>query len=340
MELINSSKVVPPEVKGWNWGAFMFSWIWGIFNNVWIALLCLIPGVHLVMCWILGFKGNDWAWQNKDWPSVEAFHAYQRKWAFWGTMGFIALLVLFLIIPFGLMGWKLSTEMPQVKAMIDDFNPHRKWANLALATAESNERCYREIGRPLQVHGNVYVAHDRNQQVSEMSIPVRGPNGSGVVYVRTKGDPRSNNFTMERAEVQSGRNKQHFLLSTSNVQTSERNDLRMQAAEQSQIAFSDRPPAGTADAEELYKEVLGRVEQDPTVKKLLGSQIQYRVDKAAVNQHGPMGTADFRVELNGNGNSGMLEIKGIRSMNEWVATGANLEVKTPTGSETLRFGDD
>ena len=37
-----SSAVVPKEVHGWNWGAFLLNWIWGIGNNVWLALLALI----------------------------------------------------------------------------------------------------------------------------------------------------------------------------------------------------------------------------------------------------------------------------------------------------------
>lgn len=339
MQLMNSDKPVPPEVKGWNWGAFIFGWIWGIFNNCWISLLCLIPGVHLVMMWILGFKGNDWAWQNKDWPSVEAFHEYQRKWAFWGVAGWGTLVLLCLVIPFGLMGWKLSTEMPQVREIIDDFNPHKRFCNIALATAESNERCYREVGTPMQVQGNVYVAHDRNKQIAEMAIPVRGPKGQGTLYVRAQGDPRSASFKMEKAQFQSGGSGNRFLLSTNGVQPTERTDLQMVRAERSQNSFADRMPAGTADAEDLFKEILGRIESDETVEKLLGSKIAYRMKSANVNQHGPMGTADFKVQLSGNGNEGALDIQGIRSMNEWVATEATLEVKTPTGSETLKFGD-
>ncbi|MCK5641018.1 MAG: hypothetical protein KAJ19_09485, partial [Gammaproteobacteria bacterium] len=49
---------IPPEISGWNWGAFLLSWIWGIGNSVWIALLCLIPCVGFVMAFVLGAKGN------------------------------------------------------------------------------------------------------------------------------------------------------------------------------------------------------------------------------------------------------------------------------------------
>lgn len=76
--------VVPSEVKGWNWGAFLLSWIWGLGNNVYIALLSLIPFVGIVMVFVLGAKGSEWAWQNKKWESVEHFKRVQRTWAYWG----------------------------------------------------------------------------------------------------------------------------------------------------------------------------------------------------------------------------------------------------------------
>jgi len=45
---------LPPEIKGWNWGAFFLSWIWGLGNGTYIALLCLIPFVNIVMIFIPG----------------------------------------------------------------------------------------------------------------------------------------------------------------------------------------------------------------------------------------------------------------------------------------------
>ena len=78
---------IPNEIKGWSWGAFFFCWIWGIFNRVWIALFCLIPYVGVVMQFIVGVKGNEWAWQSKKWDSIEHFKKTQRKWALWVVIG-------------------------------------------------------------------------------------------------------------------------------------------------------------------------------------------------------------------------------------------------------------
>ncbi len=73
---------VPEEIKGWNWGAFWLNWIWGIGNNVWIALLafCLPLIWHIV----LGVKGNEWAWQHRQFDSVEQFKQTQAVWSKWG----------------------------------------------------------------------------------------------------------------------------------------------------------------------------------------------------------------------------------------------------------------
>ena len=75
---------IPIEITGWNWGAFLLSWIWGASNKVWISLLCLIPYVGFVMVFVLGVKGNEWAWRNKRWDSIEHFQRTQRAWAWWG----------------------------------------------------------------------------------------------------------------------------------------------------------------------------------------------------------------------------------------------------------------
>ena len=79
---------VPEEVKGWSWGAFGLTWIWGICNSVWIALLCLIPFFNLAWAIVLGVQGNEWAWRNKKWDSIEHFKSTQRSWNIAGIVVF------------------------------------------------------------------------------------------------------------------------------------------------------------------------------------------------------------------------------------------------------------
>jgi hypothetical protein len=94
---MEATTAAPAEVKRWNWGAFLLTWIWGIGNQVWIALLALIPLVGLVMMFVLGAKGNEWAWEKRRWDSVESFHSTQRKWAIAGLIVWAAGIVLWIV---------------------------------------------------------------------------------------------------------------------------------------------------------------------------------------------------------------------------------------------------
>ncbi len=76
-------------VKKWNWGAFLLTWIWGLGNKTYIALLGLIPVVNLVMAFVLGAKGSEWAWKNKKCGSAEQFTRIQGLWTAFGW-GFFA----------------------------------------------------------------------------------------------------------------------------------------------------------------------------------------------------------------------------------------------------------
>jgi len=88
---VSWSGVVPDGIKGWSWGAFFLNWIWAIGNRTWIGLLAFIPYVGLIMAIVLGFKGREWAWKNKEWESVEHFNRVQKKWSYWGVgiFGFV-----------------------------------------------------------------------------------------------------------------------------------------------------------------------------------------------------------------------------------------------------------
>jgi len=88
---------IPYEIRGWNWGAFFLNWIWGIGNNSLIALLCLVPIVNLVMIFVCGAKGNEWAWRNKRWQSIEHFKRVQKNWATVGLILFVIGIIIYII---------------------------------------------------------------------------------------------------------------------------------------------------------------------------------------------------------------------------------------------------
>lgn len=97
--------IIPPEIKGWNWGAFGITLIWGIYYGAWVVLwgllLGLIPLVGILWQVYVGIKGNEWAWRKNRWQSVEEFMAAQNKWKPWGIVFFILsfLPLIFSVLP-------------------------------------------------------------------------------------------------------------------------------------------------------------------------------------------------------------------------------------------------
>src|SRR3989304_8812745 len=93
---------VPGELRDWNWGAFLFGWIWAIGNNRFdmavyglaVYTLSFLLGplgwlAQLAISIILGMKGNEWAWQNKKWRSIEHFKKTQKTGLKWGRVASI-----------------------------------------------------------------------------------------------------------------------------------------------------------------------------------------------------------------------------------------------------------
>lgn len=93
---IEQTENMPTEIKGWNWGAFFLTWIWGIGNRSYLTFLAFVPLVgFFIMTPVSGVFGNQWAWENKKWDSVEHFKKTQRKWAHWGLFFWLSLLVIY-----------------------------------------------------------------------------------------------------------------------------------------------------------------------------------------------------------------------------------------------------
>ncbi len=82
----NHEEIVPEEILGWNWGAFLMPWLWMWPNQVWYGLFCFVPHGWWLMAIALGAKGNEWAWKSRPWRSIEQFKAHQRGWAIAGIL--------------------------------------------------------------------------------------------------------------------------------------------------------------------------------------------------------------------------------------------------------------
>ncbi|MGZ0655170.1 cytochrome c oxidase assembly factor Coa1 family protein [Coraliomargarita sp. W4R53] len=107
---------IPQEIKGWNWGAFFLNFFWGIGNSSYFALLMCVPFVNFFVPFILGAKGNQWAWQNRRWIDVQHFKRTQRKW---GITGFLLVGVgfpaFFLLIMSTLKGEAFELAVKEIK---------------------------------------------------------------------------------------------------------------------------------------------------------------------------------------------------------------------------------
>lgn len=96
---LGKDSVVPPEIKGWNWGAFFFQWVWGLANASYLTFIVFVPVLNWVWVFVNGAKGNEWAWRGKKWESIEHFKRTQKIWSriAWA----IVLFVLFVAIVAG-----------------------------------------------------------------------------------------------------------------------------------------------------------------------------------------------------------------------------------------------
>lgn len=84
---------LPDELRGLNIGAFTLTFIWGSAMRVYVSWLCMVPFIGMVMPFVLLVKGNEWAWQNRRWQSIEHFKRVQAHWAYAGIASLLLMVV-------------------------------------------------------------------------------------------------------------------------------------------------------------------------------------------------------------------------------------------------------
>ena len=77
---------MPAEIRRWNWGAFLMTWLWGIAHNVWLSLLIFIPVVNIFVWIYLGMKGSELAWMHRRFDNLQQFKDVQKAWTTWGIV--------------------------------------------------------------------------------------------------------------------------------------------------------------------------------------------------------------------------------------------------------------
>jgi hypothetical protein len=157
---------IPPNLDRWNWGAFLLNWIWGLGNSTYIALLMFIPLVNIVMIFVLGAKGNHWAWKNRLWADEDHFKRTQRNWS---RAGFI--IALGMILVFGGLFYGLGNIFKRSEAY-----------ELSMRTLRADPQVIAAMGEPLEagwfVSGS--LTWKGGQGMADLSISLSGPNTSGT----------------------------------------------------------------------------------------------------------------------------------------------------------------
>lgn len=157
---------LPPELKKWNWGAFLLSWVWGLGNSTYIAFLMFVPFVNIVMPFVLGAKGNKWAWQKRTWRDVDHFRKTQKKWAIAGLLFWI-ILIPALFFP--------------ITGLLKNNDAYKQ----SLVNLQDNPEIEKFIGYPLKpglfVTGSISTSGPTGQAALQYSI--HGTHGEGKCFV-------------------------------------------------------------------------------------------------------------------------------------------------------------
>ena len=158
---------LPAEVGRLNWGAFLLNWIWGLGNGTYIALLSLVPIANMIMPFVLLFKGDQWAWQNSTWRSVEHFRSVQRNWAIAGAVVY-GLGITFVVVP-----------IVAVVVLFSNLEPF----DAIKEEARTNPQSAEIVGTPVEVgwFTSGSVSQQNNTGDADVSVSVRGPLESGTL---------------------------------------------------------------------------------------------------------------------------------------------------------------
>jgi hypothetical protein len=152
----------------WNWGAFLLNWIWGIGNRCYFGLLTFVPLFGLVVPFVLGAKGNAWAWRTGQWQSVADFQRAQRRWArsallvYAGVMVFAAAMISLIMV-----------QLRRSEAF-----------ELAYAELSRSPQVAELLGAPLEVGivtGSIKVEGGGSGE-TDLAFSLAGPSGKGKAY--------------------------------------------------------------------------------------------------------------------------------------------------------------
>lgn len=93
---VQKSSFFKKQLPGvFNWGAFSITSLWALGNKLYlIAFLSIIPIVNVVLWFVAGFKGNEWAARNNAYRDMEEFSRVQESWNRAGFLFFVITVVI------------------------------------------------------------------------------------------------------------------------------------------------------------------------------------------------------------------------------------------------------
>jgi hypothetical protein len=131
-------------------------------------MLTLIPFFGLIMPFVLLVRGNEWAWKNKEWQSVEQFKIVQRQWARWGRRIAVPCIIIPVSLYFVMSGIKSSY-----------------YYNDAINLLKADSRVVTALGSPVEpgwyVMGSVETSGPGGK--ANITIPLSGTKTYGTAHL-------------------------------------------------------------------------------------------------------------------------------------------------------------
>jgi cytochrome oxidase complex assembly protein 1 len=123
-----------------------------------------VPLANLVVIFVLGAKGSEWAWRNRHWNDIAHFRRVQRNWAIAGVAiwAVAALLI-------GSLVW---------------FFGHSEPYRTPVAALNANPTAIEELGAPISAGfptGDISIGGGTGR--ARLSFSVHGPKAEGHVVV-------------------------------------------------------------------------------------------------------------------------------------------------------------
>lgn len=154
-------------------------------NGTALGLLMFVPFVNLAIPFVMGAKGNRWAWENRKWQDVAQFKKVQRIWS-WVGLGFWVALVAFFAAMFHIAQWGMENS-PVYR--------------LSVAQLNQSSAAVSVLGAPVETEAPRGSLEDGpNTGKAVMAYEVRGPKGRGWVFF--EGHKEAERWVIDAAQLE------------------------------------------------------------------------------------------------------------------------------------------